>query len=68
MKRFRFALACLVLGLAASARPASASSDCPNIFYHPSTGSCGMTGRTQGCICEYECSLIEEPQWFNFCG
>lgn len=69
MRRLRFALAAVALALASSAGTASASSQCPSAFWSPSTGTCGMTGRTQGgCICEYICEFTEQPeQWFNFC-
>lgn len=69
MSRLRLALALVILALSSTPQRAAASGECPNIWYHPSTGYCSMTGRTQGsCVCEYECSGTEEPlNWFSFC-
>lgn len=66
MRRLRLTLAAASLALV-SLTDTAAASNCPNIFTFPG-GFCSMTGRTQGCACEYDCVGTEEtPTWFSFC-
>jgi hypothetical protein len=67
-RTLRLALALLALGILMQPGEARAEAQCPNAFWAPSTGTCGMTGRTKGggCICEYDCE-IGGDQWFDFC-
>ncbi|HEX7120735.1 MAG TPA: hypothetical protein VF178_00090 [Gemmatimonadaceae bacterium] len=67
MRRLRFAFALCALGFATS--PGSLFADdsdlCPNAFQAPGWGTCQMTGRVWGCICEYDCDGYDG--WVNFC-
>lgn len=67
MRGLRFALALLALALGTEQGLAQDPSDsCPNAFYSSEFGTCGMTGRVSGCVCEYHCSY--GTFWFNFCS
>jgi hypothetical protein len=52
--RLLFALLIVVV-LALASSPAAMAGRCPNAFYAPSTGTCGMTGETCGGGCVYDC-------------